>query len=64
MNLTYTLDDKEVVRAIEVYMALKGFKTNGAYKFSLNKDGGFAITVNVEQEDISLEKIASYAKNG
>jgi hypothetical protein len=62
--MTTTLDEKEVVRAMEVYLALKGFKTDGGYKFGMNKENGaISITVNVEQQEISFEQIITYARN-
>ncbi|MEW5569703.1 hypothetical protein [Rossellomorea marisflavi] len=58
-----TLNGQEVLKAIETYMLLKGYKTGNGFEFSWDKRyGGLkGVEFDVMPLNISLEKIKDYA---
>lgn len=58
-----TLTDDEVMSAIQVYMALRGFKTDRYYNFIWNRIDGFkGVEIDIRPAKFDIKEIEEYAK--
>lgn len=58
-----TLNNKEIMDAITVYMALKGFKIGDNFLFRTEKRKGVSVEIEVKPAKFDIEKIKDYARN-
>lgn len=57
-----TLNEQEIIRALTVYMALKGFKAGNTFVFRADRYSGVkAVEFDVRPDSYNIEDIKKYA---